>query len=167
MYVRKVADGGWWSARYFGTMNSPAMNAPLLNPHPVRIQIGTRKHAGHFFVGQQAVYYVSSGSASALWGAVGGVAGAVAQAVAEKDINKGANPNGPMVEQQVYEFASQSQDGMVFMANEVNEIKYTMMMRCIKHNGKTIGFGQGLPKPLRAELREWAQRNGVKVKGKL
>lgn len=142
------------------------MNAPQLTPHRVNIQIGTRKHSGHFVVGQHAIYYLSSGSASALWGAVSGVAGAVAQAVAERNTD-GVNPGSPMNEAQVHELAQNSEGGMVFAANEVSEIKHTMMMRCLRWKGKVIGFGQGLPKPLKAEMREWAQRNNVKVKGKL
>lgn len=138
-----------------------------MQPYPVTLQKGMRKYRGQMFVGPSAIYFVCGGSSSALWSAVGSqVGGLVGGAIsAVGGGGHGQSPDGPVTEQQLQYAVTQAPDSMVMVPSEIQQLKYTLFWRFIRWRNQKLGLPAGLPKPLRAELGNWARHYQVATKG--
>ena len=131
------------------------------------LQQGMRKFRGQFFVAPSALYFICAGSSSALWGAIGGqVGGLVGGAIsAIGSGGHGQAPGGALTEQHLYYAVTQAPGSMIMVPQEVQEMKYTIWWRFIRWRNQKLGLPEGLPKPLRLELGQWARYYQIPTKG--
>lgn len=138
-----------------------------VNPYPATLQQGMRKYRGQLFVAPSALYFVCAGSSSALWGAVGqqvgGLIGGAISAVGGGGYGQG--PGGPVNEQQLHWAVTQAPGSLILVPQEIQELKYTIWWRFIRWRGSKLGLPDGLPKPLRLELGQWANYYQIPTKG--
>lgn len=148
------------------TPATPAVQAApaWLEGHQISIQVGLTVHKGQMFVGQHALYFVSSNSGSFLWSAVGGLVGGGVGALITQAGPRDASGQPAMVtEAQVYEAAINS-GGMVFEPAKIELIKHGIIMRLIRYEGKRFPSPSGFPKALRKQIGTWALAHGVATK---
>jgi hypothetical protein len=138
-----------------------------MQPYPVTLQQGMRKFRGQLFVAPSALYFVCAGSSSALWGAIGGqVGGLVGGAIsAVGGGGHGAQPGGPVTEQQLHYAVTQAAGSMILVPQEIQEMKYTIWWRFIRWRNQKLGLPDGLHKQLRLELGQWARYYQIPTKG--
>ncbi len=143
----------------------PLQPAPGLQPHAISLQVGLKLQKGHMFVGQHALYFVSSSAGSVVWSAAGqALGGAVGALISMGGPSDATGQPSTVTEQAVYEAAIAS-GGMVFEPAKINIIKQTWLTRLIRYEGKVIGARSGFPKELRREIGIWAGARGVATKG--
>ncbi|MEM6296681.1 MAG: hypothetical protein AAGA54_35770 [Myxococcota bacterium] len=103
-----------------------------------------------------------------MWGAIAqpmGAIGGVIKTIGERALHQ-SEAMEPAPEQAVAAAASASAHKIMLRAADTEFIKYTWWMRAIRWQGETLGVGAGLAPELRTELRAWAARVGVPVKGR-
>ena len=138
-----------------------------MTPYPLSLQLGMKRFHGHIFLAPEKLYFVCSKMggawAAAIGQSLGGlVGGAIAAAASPKP---GEAP--PEFDEAALEKAVAENDGsMIMEAPKIEMIKHTMWLRLIRFDGKKYGLPNGLSKPLKAALGEWAKTNNVKTKGK-
>ena len=137
-----------------------------MTPHPLSMQLGMKRFHGHLFLAPERLYFVCSKQGGAWAAAIGqGLGGLVGGAIAAAGSPKpGEAP--PEVDEAALERAVAENDGSLIMdPAKIEIIKHTLWMRLIKFDGKRFGLPNGMSKPLRAELGQWAQMHNVKTKG--
>jgi hypothetical protein len=137
-----------------------------LTSFPLTLQRGTTRLYGHLFIAPHRLYFVCDKKGGVLLAAIGqslgGAVGGAMIGIGTKEA--GAAP--PTVDEATVHHACTVNDGSVIMeAAEIQLIKHTVFMRTIRHKGTTYGLPNGLDKPLRGYIAEWAKQNGVKTKG--
>jgi len=137
-----------------------------MTPHPLSMQLGMKRFHGHLFIAPERLYFVCSKQGGAWAAAIGqGLGGLVGGAIAAAGAPKpGEAP--PVVDEAALEQAVQEHDGSLIMdPSKIEVIKHTLWMRLIKFDGKRFGLPNGMSKPLKAELGQWARGHNVKTKG--
>ena len=137
-----------------------------MEPYPLTMQLGMKRFHGHVFLAPGKLYFVCSKQggawAAAIGQSLGGIVGGAIAAAASK--KPGEAPDA--VDEATLEKAVAENEGSLIMeAPQIEEIKQTMWMRLIRWNGKKFGLPNGLGKPLKAALGEWAKIHNVKTKG--
>jgi len=137
-----------------------------MEPFPLTMQLGMKRFHGHVFLAPGKLYFVCSKQggawAAAIGQSLGGIVGGAIAAAASK--KPGEAPDA--IDEAAVEKAVAENDGSLIMeAPQIEMIKHTMWMRQIKWNGKKFGLPNGLAKPLKAALGEWAKTHNVKTKG--
>jgi hypothetical protein len=137
-----------------------------MTPYPLTIQQGMKRYHGHLFLGAERLYFVCSKQGGAWAAAIGqGLGGVVGAAIATAAAPKpGEAP--PVVDESTLEAAVAEHDGSLIMEpSEIEMIKHTLWMRLIRWNGKRYGLPNGMVKPLKIALGQWAKAHNVKTKG--
>jgi hypothetical protein len=138
-----------------------------MTPYPLTLQEGMKRYHGHIFLGDERLYFVCSKKGGAWASAIGqGLGGIVGGAIAAAgQPTAGAAPE--VVDESALEKAVAENDGsMIMEPSQIEEIKHTLWMRVIRWNGKRFGLPNGLAKPLKAALGDWARAHNVKTKGR-
>jgi len=137
-----------------------------MTPYPLTLQEGMKRYHGHLFLGDQRLYFVCSKKGGAWAAAIGqGLGGVVGAAIATAASPRPGEPP-PAVDEPTLETAVAENDGSFIMEPaQIEEIKQTLWMRLIRWNGRKFGLPNGLGKPLKVALGQWAKSHDVRTKG--
>jgi len=137
-----------------------------MTPYPLTLQLGMKRFHGHLFLAPGKLYFVCSAKggawASAIGQGVGGVIGGVIAAAGE--VKPGEAPEG-LTEAQIAQAVAENEGSLIMEAAKIEVIKHTIWWRLIRWDGKKFGLPNGMTKPLKAALGEWAREHNVKTKG--
>jgi hypothetical protein len=137
-----------------------------MKPYPLSLQLGMKRFHGHLFLGPNRLYFVCQKQGGAWAAALGaGLGGAIGGAIV------GLASSGPgqapvdVEEAHVAHAVATNEGSLIMEASQIEEIKETIWWRLIRWNGKKFGLPNGLGKPLKADLGQWAKYHNVKTKG--
>ncbi len=137
-----------------------------MTPYPLTMQLGMKRFHGHVFLAPGKLYFVCSKMGGAWAAAIGqGLGGLVGAAIVAAATPKpGEAP--PVIDEAALQDAVARQEGSLVMeASKIEVIKHTLWWRLIKWDGKKFGLPNGLSKPLKVALGEWAKTHNVQTKG--
>lgn len=137
-----------------------------MTPYPLSMQLGMKRFHGHLFLAPERLYFVCSKQGGAWAAAIGqGLGGIVGGAIAAAGSPKpGEAP--PVVDEAALQQAVADNEGSLIMeAPQIEMIKHTLWLRLIRWNGKKFGLPNGLAKPLKIKLGQWAKEHNVQTKG--
>ncbi|MDA8117912.1 MAG: hypothetical protein M0000_11160 [Actinomycetota bacterium] len=142
------------------------MQTADMTPYPLSMQLGMKRFHGHLFLAPERLYFVCSKQGGAWAAAIGqGLGGLVGGAIAAAAAPKPGEAPTVVDETALQQAVAENEGSLVMDATQIEMIKHTLWMRIIRWNGKRFGLPNGMGKPLKAALGQWAKEHSVKTKG--
>jgi hypothetical protein len=136
-----------------------------MTPYPLTMQLGMKRFHGHVFVAPQKLYFVCTKQGGAWAAAIGQQFGLIGAAIAAAATPKPGEAPPVVTEEEIAKAVAEHEGSLIMEPPKIEMIKHTMWWRLIKFDGKKYGLPNGLSKPLKAALGEWARANNVTTKG--